>query len=171
MAQKTVAGTAGGAQTGTRSTTPVISSTIVPTSGSSGGMSTGAKIGIGVAVPIIVLSLLAIGAVLIWRKRKQKAKREQEPSDDAEPFPELSSQEQKYQESPNRIELYSDPSIKQPLQAPQETEAQEYNELPAGIPVQELSGHEMQRVFVLKSDSVHTPASSNPRSPRKGILR
>ena len=171
MAQKTAAGTAGGTQTGTRSTTPVSSSTNVPTSGSSGGMSTGAKIGIGVAVPIIALSLLAIGAVLIWRKRKQKAAREQEPSYDAEPFHELSSQEQKYQDSPNRNTLHDVPTIKQPLQAPQEMDAQAYNELPAGGPIQELGGQEMQRVSVLKSDSVHSQASSNPKSPRKGVLR
>lgn len=174
MAQKTAAATVGGVETGTQSTTPIASSTNAPTSGSSGGMSTGAKIGIGVAIPIIVLSLLAIGAVLIWRKRKQKAAREQEPTyeaDVAEPFHELSSQEQKYQDSPNRNTLYSVPPVKQPLQAPQEMEAHQYNELPAGGPVQELSGQEMQRVSVLKSDSVHSHASSNPKSPRQGILR
>ena len=171
MAQKTAAGIAGGAETGTPSTTPVPSSTNIPASGSSGGMSTGAKIGIGVAVPIIVLSLLAIGAVLIWRKRKQKAEREQEATYNAEPFHELSSQEQKYHNSPKRNTIHSDPSIKKPMQDPQEMEAQEYSELPAGGPVQELSGQEMQRVSVLKSDSVHSQASSNPKSQRKGVLR
>ena len=170
MAQKTIAGTTGGAETGTRSTTSVASSTNVPTSGSSGGMSTGAKIGIGVAVPIIVLSLLAIGAVLIWRKRKQRADHEEEPKYDAEPF-HLPPQEQKYHDSPDQNTLHNDPSYKYQLQAPQEMDAQEYNELPASGPVQELSGQEMQHVSVLKSDSVHSQTSSKSNTPRKGILR
>lgn len=57
----------GGSSTASNTGAPTTST---PTSASSSGLSTGAKIGIGVAVPLVVI-LLAIGAFIFFRRRKR----------------------------------------------------------------------------------------------------
>lgn len=55
----------------TSSMTPTASaSTTDPPSQSSSGLSTGAKIGLGVGIPVAVIALLAMG-FLLWRRRRK----------------------------------------------------------------------------------------------------
>lgn len=154
MAQKKT-GVGNGSATGAKAA-PIASPTSI-IRGASGGISTGAKIGIGVAVPIFVLSLLATAAVLIWRKRKQRtieaddterfhelsleeqkhpdgAAAQREPAGEAKAVHELSSEEFTYQEDPN----WDKPTMESGI--PQEVEAREWNELPADAPMAKLSG-------------------------------
>ena len=93
MEQKRLGGGTG-PSTGVGMTSPIASPTSIPNGDTSGSISMGAKIGIGLAVPISVLSLLATAAILFWRKRKQKPIE----ADDIEGSRKLSSEGQGYQD-------------------------------------------------------------------------
>ena len=162
MSQKTATTSAGGAVTGAKGTAPTPSSTSISRHkpGNSSGLSTGAKIGIGVAVPIIVLSLLAMGVLFFLRQRKRRAANRRQPSVEADEkdFHELSPQDQKPDDrkwDPPKIDHAA-------AQSPQEMDAQDYNELPADGPVHELGGQQMQRSTTYKSGS---PQANSPRTP------
>ena len=172
LASQSAAGT-GGAQAGASATAPAASSTSISRhKKDSGGMSTGAKIGIGIAVPIILLSVLAIGAILFLRTRKRRAtqKEKPEPSVETENFHELPPDEAK-----NKLSLddrMREEQTKVGYQPPVEMDAQDYTELPADGPVQELGGQPMQRGSVFKSESLRsTQSPTMPRTPKKGFLR
>ena len=147
----------GAAKTGATQTAPTPAATSTQKAEDSGGMSTGAKIGIGVAVPIIVLALLAIAAIFFLRIRKRRAAGREEPSieNDAKNLHELPPQDlrpnEKKWDRQQRINRLAD-------QAPQEMEAQEYNELPADGPKHELGGQPMQR----SSSYKHTYHAQSP---------
>ena len=167
------------ARTGSRKTSPAASPTASPTASpiagaqasnySSGGLSTGAKIGIGIAIPLVVLTLLGMGLFFLFRRRKARATRQDEPSVEAKRpgSQELSRYEQNQQ-------TYHNPRDQQP----QEMQAQELNELPADRAMTEIGGREMQRSTAFKEsaimDSQYKDRSfqeSSPRMPTKKILR
>ncbi|KAL8789146.1 MAG: hypothetical protein Q9195_006967 [Heterodermia aff. obscurata] len=134
----------GAAKTGATQTAPTPAATLTPQAAAdSGGISTGAKVGIGVAVPIIVLALLAIAAIFFLRMRKRRAAKREEPPIEAEAknLHELSPQDQK----PDEKKWDQQQVDRLAAQPPQEMEAQEYNELPADGPKHELGGQPMQR--------------------------
>ena len=140
MSQKTATGAA---KTGATQTAPTPAATSTQKAADSGGMSTGAKIGIGVAVPVIVLALLAMAVIFFLRVRKRRAARREEPPVENEPknLHELSPQDQR----PDEKKWDQQQTDRLAAQPPQEMEAQEYNELPADGPKHELAGQAMQR--------------------------
>ena len=143
----------GAAETGATQTAPTPAATstqaTAATATNSGGMSKGAKIGIGVAVPIIVLALLAIGAIFFLRTRRRRAAPQAElpVENEAKTLHELPPQDQ----TPDEKKWDQQQIDQLAAQPPQEMEAQEYNELSADGPKHELAGQPMQRSSSFKN--------------------
>ena len=140
----------GAAKTGATQTAPTPAATLTPAAATnSGGMSTGAKIGIGVAVPIIVLALLAVAALFFLRIRKRRAatRAELPIENEAKTLHEFSPQEQ----TPDEKKWDQQQIDRLAAQPPQEMEVQEYNELPTDGPKHELAGQPMQRSSSFKN--------------------
>ena len=156
MSEKTATGAA---KTGATQTAPTPAATSTQKAADSGGISTGAKIGIGVAVPVIVLALLAIAAIFFLRIRKRRAARREEPpiENDAKNLHELSPQDQK----PDEKKWDQQRMDRLAAQPPQEMEAQQYNELPADGPKHELGGQPMQRSSSYKNTYRTTSPSTS----------
>ena len=138
--------TGAAATTGARQTSSTVGPTVLPESSSqaSSGLSTGAKIGIGVAVPLVVLALIGFGLFLFFRRRKAHAGRRDELPAEVEAKP------AGYHELPpkeSNLQTYYEPSKTRPTQGQllQEMDAQDYNELPGDRPVAEIGGGEMQQ--------------------------
>lgn len=55
-------------------------------SGSSGGLDSGGKIAVAVVVPIAAVALLVVGAIFLWRKRKQRKDAEEERRKEVEDY-------------------------------------------------------------------------------------
>lgn len=126
-------------KSGARQTAPTAASTMAPTSDqSSGGLSTGAKIGLGVAIPLVVLALIGIGSFFFLRRRKTRGRRHDELPAEVEAKPAMPPQY-----IPNTQQQHYDRPKQRPLQ---EMDAHTYNnELPAEPPTPEIGGREMQR--------------------------
>lgn len=157
-------------KTGSRQTasTPVATDQPqISSQSSSGGLSTGAKVGIGVAVPIVVLALLGFGLFFLFSRRKSRAaRRDQEAA--------AEKRQPAYQELSQNGHEY--PNLEN--QPPQEMDAAQPNELPADGITAEIGGREMQRLSTFKESAIKDSQykdralqEENPRMPTKKILR
>ena len=94
---------------------PSVPTPAVPT-GASGGLATGAKIGIGIAVPVAVLGAAALGAFLWFRRRRGQVY----SASGGEYSPPPKPQELAAEESPQELQGYAKEQSNLPIELPAE---------------------------------------------------